>query len=155
MSLPGFLFSFLFFPYFLLALGLHCSLRAFSSRGQLRATSCRLLSLWCMGFSLRWLPLLWSTGSGHMGFSSCSMWAQYLWHTGLVVRRHVESSWTRDQTCVPCVGRQIPIHCITGKSRFLEWLHENSFVRQDHLKPHLFIPPTNIYWGSTMQQALC
>ena len=25
----------------------------------------------------------------------------------------VEFSWTRDQTCVPCIGRQIPIHCTT------------------------------------------
>ena len=29
----------------------------------------------------------------------------------LVALRHVESSWTRDQTCVPCLGRRIPIHC--------------------------------------------
>ena len=28
--------------------------------------------LWCAGFSLRWLLLLWSTGSGRTGFSSCS-----------------------------------------------------------------------------------
>ena len=28
-------------------------------------------SLWCMGFSLRWLLLLWSTGSRCAGFSSC------------------------------------------------------------------------------------
>ena len=27
--------------------------------------------LWCAGFSLRWLLLLWSTGSRHPGFSSC------------------------------------------------------------------------------------
>ena len=27
--------------------------------------------LWCMGFSLRWLLLLWSTGSRCTGFSSC------------------------------------------------------------------------------------
>ena len=33
-------------------------------------------SLWCAGFSLRWLLLLWSTGSRHMGFSSCGTWAQ-------------------------------------------------------------------------------
>ena len=32
-------------------------------------------SLWCMGFSLRWLLLLWSTGSRCMGFSSCGLWA--------------------------------------------------------------------------------
>ena len=28
-------------------------------------------SLWCAGFSLRWLLLLWSTGSRRAGFSSC------------------------------------------------------------------------------------
>ena len=27
--------------------------------------------LWCSGFSLQWLPLLWSTGSRCAGFSSC------------------------------------------------------------------------------------
>ena len=33
-------------------------------------------SLWCAGFSLWWLLLLWSTGSRRAGFSSCSTWAQ-------------------------------------------------------------------------------
>ena len=33
-------------------------------------------SLQCVGFSLRWLLLLWSTGSRHMGFSSCGTQAQ-------------------------------------------------------------------------------
>ena len=28
-------------------------------------------SLWCAGFLLQWLLLLWSTGSRHVGFSSC------------------------------------------------------------------------------------
>ena len=32
--------------------------------------------LWCTGFSLRWLLLLWSTGSRRTGFSSCGTWAQ-------------------------------------------------------------------------------
>ena len=32
----------------------------------------------CEGFSLQWLLLLWSTGSRHTGFSSCSTWAQQL-----------------------------------------------------------------------------
>ena len=38
--------------------------------------------LWCVGFSLRWLLLLLSTGSRHAGFSSCSMQAQQLRHAG-------------------------------------------------------------------------
>ena len=33
-------------------------------------------SLWCAGFSLRWLLFLWSTGSRRAGFSSCGTWAQ-------------------------------------------------------------------------------
>ena len=32
-------------------------------------------SLWCAGFSLRWLLLLRSTGSRHAVFSSCGLWA--------------------------------------------------------------------------------
>ena len=32
-------------------------------------------SLRCVSFSLRWLLLLWSTGSRHMGFSSCGLQA--------------------------------------------------------------------------------
>ena len=35
-------------------------------------------SLRCTGFSLRWLLLLWSTGSRRTGFSSCGAWAQLL-----------------------------------------------------------------------------
>ena len=30
-------------------------------------------SLWCAGFSLRWLLLLWSAGSRRVGFSSCGV----------------------------------------------------------------------------------
>ena len=52
-------------------------------------------SLWCTGFSFWWLLLLRSTGSRLTGFSSCGMWAQQLWCTGLVALRHVGSSWTR------------------------------------------------------------
>ena len=33
-------------------------------------------SLQCVGFSLWWLLSLWSTGSRHVGFSSCGTWAQ-------------------------------------------------------------------------------
>ena len=35
-------------------------------------------SLRCMGFSLRWLLLLWSTGFRHVGFSSCGARAPLL-----------------------------------------------------------------------------
>ena len=70
-------------------------------------------SLRCTSFSLWWLLLLRSTGSRHVGFSSCGMRAQKLWRTGLVAPRHVESSWSRDWTHVPCIGRWILNHCAT------------------------------------------
>ena len=80
-------------------------------------------SLWCVGFSLQWLLLLWSSGFRHVGFSSCVTWAQQLWlmgsrvqaqqlwHTGLVAPWQVGSSQTRAQTRVPCIGKQILNHC--------------------------------------------
>ena len=64
-------------------------------------------SLQCAGFSLQWLLLLQSTGSRLKGSSSCGTQAQQLWRMGLVAPRHVGYSRTRDQTCVPCIGRQI------------------------------------------------
>ena len=82
-------------------------------------------SLWCAGFSLRWLFLLQSMGSRRAGLSSCGTWGQQLWlmgsraqasqlwRTGLAAPRHVGSSWTRDRTRVPCIGRQILNHCAT------------------------------------------
>ena len=68
---------------FLAALGL-----CFGERGLFFVAVCRLLIL-----------LLQSTGSRG--------WIQKLWQTGLVAPRQVGSSWTRDQTRVPCIGRQI------------------------------------------------
>ena len=46
--------------------------------------------------------MLWNTGS--------RVQAQQLWSMGSVALRHVESSWTRDQTYVPCISRQILNH---------------------------------------------
>ena len=42
----------------------------------LAAVSRGYSSLWCTGFSLQWLLLLWSMGSRCAGISSCSMRAQ-------------------------------------------------------------------------------
>ena len=55
------------------------------------------------------------------GFSCCRAWAlgarvcrlQQLWLAGFVSPRHVGSSWTRDPTRVPCIGRRILNHCTT------------------------------------------
>ena len=43
----------------------------------------------------------------------CSAQAQQLRRVGLVALQHTESSQPRDQTGVPCTGRQTPIHCST------------------------------------------
>ena len=63
------------------------------------------LQLWCPGFSLQWLLLLQSMG--------CRAQAQQLRLMGLVAPKPVESSWSRDQTRVPCPGRWILNHWIT------------------------------------------
>ena len=67
-----FIFINLFIRLFLAVLGLSCCTQAFSSCGERGGYS----SLRCAGFSLRWLLLLRSTGSRHVGFSSCGTWAQ-------------------------------------------------------------------------------
>ena len=112
---------FIFIYSFLAALGLCCCAQAFSSCGEQGCYS----SLRCACFSLWWLLLLRSTGSRHAGFSSCGMrahqlWltgsraqAQQWWRTGLVAPWHMGSSWTRDRTRVPCIGRWILNHCTT------------------------------------------
>ena len=50
-----------------------------------------------------------------------------------VAPRHVESSRIRDQTCVPCTGRQIPILQAPGKSlvSFLMSVGESSVRHVD------------------------
>ena len=57
------------------------------------------------------------TGSGtqaqQLRLTGSGTQAQQLWRTGLVAQQHVESSWTRDRTSVPCIGRQILIHWAT------------------------------------------
>ena len=96
-------------------------------------------SLQCVGFSLRWLLLLWSTGSRHAGFSSYGTWAQQLWHMGLAAPQHVGSSQTRARTRVSCIGRQIPNHCTTREVQLCIFYH-NFFLH--YLKSEII---KNIY----------
>ena len=72
--------------------------------------------LLCVGFSLRRLLLLQSTGSKHSGFSSCSTWTQQLWHMGFLALCHVGSSRSRDEAGVPFVARQILQPWTTGEA---------------------------------------
>ena len=123
------IFSLLFF---LAVLGLHCCMQVFPSWGKWGPLStCRSRTLHCSSFSCGAQTLgtqasvvvaqgLRSCGSQALeyGLSRCDAWALQIWCTGLVAPWHVESSWTRGLTCVPCTGRQIHIHC-TEVSNFL------------------------------------
>ena len=103
-------------------------------------------SLRCRGFSLQCLLLLCSTGSRHVGFSSCGtqaqqLWhegsraqAQQLWHTGLVAPQHVGSSRTRARTCVPCIGRWILNHYAIRKSLMAMFLKEKNWDQPKFLQ---------------------
>ena len=91
----------LLFYLFLAMLGLPCCGRAFSiCREQGLLSNCGHAVSHCSGFFL-----LWSMGSGHVGFSC--------FDPGLVALRHVESSWTRDRTHVPSTLRQTAKHWTT------------------------------------------
>ena len=81
-----------------------------------------MLSLCCFAWAFpscsKWGYSLWFAGFSLRCFSCCGpralgVWAQSLWCMGLVPLRHVGSSQTRNLTCVPCIGRWIPIHCST------------------------------------------
>ena len=61
----------------------------------------------CGGF-----PCCRAQALGHTGFSTCDTWAQLL-------LQHVESSPTRNQTHVPCVGSQILYHDHQGSPHIL------------------------------------
>ena len=49
-------------------------------------------------------------------------WAQYLWLTCLIALPHVEASWTRDRTHIPCTGRWIPHHWATREVPVIPFL---------------------------------
>ena len=42
-----------------------------------------------------------------------------MWHTGFVASRRVESSWTRNPTCIPCIGRRVLIHWTAKKALYV------------------------------------
>ena len=88
---------------FMVVLDLCCCVQAFSSR-EWGYSSC----------SARVSPC--------GGFSCCGEQAQWLWPMGLVALWHVESSQTRDGTCVPWNGRQILNHWTTREVPHLPFL---------------------------------
>ena len=95
-------FSLLIFVY-LAVLGLRCCISLAAVSG--------VCLLWSRGRGPPWAQYLQLAGSGAQ--------AQSLWRLGLVAPWHVGSSWTRDQTHVPCIGRQILNHWPPKKVLFL------------------------------------
>ena len=93
-SFAHFLFV-LFIYLFMAALGLCCCTWAFSS--------CREQGLLLV--ALRRLLIAVASLVAEHGLQARGL--QQLWHTGLVALWHVGSSWTKDRTRVPCIGRQI------------------------------------------------
>ena len=97
-----FCFKDFFFQFiFLVALGLHCCEWVFSSCGE-----------WGLLFVAmsRLLVAVASFVQSTQVLVVAALWAQQLC-SSLVAPWHVESSSTRNRTCVPCMGRQILIHC--------------------------------------------
>ena len=93
---------------FLVLLGLCCCTWTF-----LVAASRGISSLQCTGFSLSSVSCCGaqtlSTWAPVVAACRCSSYGA----RALATLQYFESSLTRDQTCVPCIGRQILIHCAT------------------------------------------
>ena len=116
-----------------------CWVSVAARRLSLAVVSGAYSSLWCAGFSFRWLLLLRSTGSRRTGFRSCSTQAQWLWFAGsraqaqqlwckgLVAPQHVGFSRARDRTHVPCISWWILNHCTTREVPVPHSLCEFSF----------------------------
>ena len=112
------LFSYSFFLFYFWLHWVFVTVWAFSScgeRGLLFVAVRRLLiavaSLRCGAWAL---GVRASVVVAH-GLSSCG--SRALERTGLVAPQHVGSSWTRAQTHVPCIGRQILTHCATREAQ--------------------------------------
>ena len=115
----------------MVSVGLCCCMWAFSSCGEqglifiavAQASHCRGFS--CCG------ALALDRGASVVASHGLSSWA-----SGLVVQQHVGSSLTRDQTLVPCVGRQTPNHCTPGKPFVFNLLRKCPST--EHLLRHPF-----------------
>ena len=112
----GFFFSLLILSsLFLAVLGLQCCMWAFFSHGEQG-----LLFIAVHRLLIAVASLLWSPGCRHMKLSGGSARAQWWWYSGFVALQHVESSWIRDWTRVPCIARWILNRCSTRQ--VLTWV---------------------------------
>ena len=85
-------------------LGLRCCVRAFSS-----CAGSGYSSLWCVGFSLRWLLFSQSRGSRCTGFSSCGTWASSCGSRALEHRLSSCGPWALEHRLSSCGARSS--HC--------------------------------------------
>ena len=63
--------------------------------------------LYCGGFSCCGAQALRTHELHYLWLVGFRVRAQYLWHMYLAAPWHMGSSWARDGTCVPCIGRWI------------------------------------------------
>ena len=98
--------------YFLAALGLHCCPQAFFSCGEQGNYFLVVQASHCSGFSCCGAQALEHQASVVVALGLYAQ-TRKLWHMGLVAPQHMESSWTRDRTCISCTGRLILNHWTT------------------------------------------
>ena len=116
--------------------------------------SSSLVSLWCVGFLLRSLLLLWSMDTQSSivavwGLSSCCSWFM-----DLVAPQHVGSSQTRDRTHVSCIGRHILYHWATREA--FEFIFKGRIIVNNvvfvsavqHLESTIIIHLSPPFWAS-------
>ena len=120
------IFKIYLFILFWAVLGLHCCARAFSSCGEWGPLFIAVRGLLTVVSSLVAEHRLQVHGLQQLWLAGSRAQAQQLWSLGSATPPHVGSSQTRDQTRVPCIGRQIPIHCATREALFLYFKRINS-----------------------------
>ena len=92
---------------FLVVLGLCCCARAFLSCGEQGFLLIAVHRLFTVVASL-------VSEHRHMSFSSCKVWAPerpVFLPLAFIAPQLMESSQTRGQTCVPCIGKWILTYC--------------------------------------------
>ena len=124
--LVGYVFKFFKIHLFLAALGVCC----------------------CRGYTLVGASHLWqSTGSRVRRL-------QQLWLIGLAALQRAESSLTRDQTHVPCIGRQILNHWTTREVLVIHFKYNNVYMSNPNSLNHPF-PPQATMISNCVYERLC
>ena len=113
---------------------------AFSSCGEQGLFSrCGAWASHCGGFSCCRTLILgaWASGVAACGLSSCGTW-------GLTDPQHMRSSWTRDQTSVPYIARQILNLWTTRKAPYCFLIFAN-------LKEQSSVKSKRLFWRERME----